>query len=230
MKHKTTTALKAIIAMCVVSTSAMAINAYSTSKDLEQAANTIEQLEQEIVDAQRIAANSNDIPTVTLAFTGSNAKKYGMDKLTEEQRNSLVDIYNRTAGTGYQLTLTAIAWRESMGASIPINLNDPSCGPFHNKVANVLKREDIDNTSFNRNKICAKLISDTDFAIKHAIMEIDHWDKKHKGNWRKMMASYNGGNRGNSKYGSEVAEIVNIVRQSNIHLVAMNMPIPHEQS
>lgn len=156
---------------------------------------------------QKLATNEGDERVV----------KHGLDKMSPEQLDRLVEIYAYADRVSeYGLTLTAIAWKESRGSRYPVNLDDPSCGPFHNKVSNVLAREKIEVTPFNKNVVCAKLMRDLPFAVKHANMELNVWRTKHRGNWRKMVESYNSGHGENKSYAEDIAEIVDILRTSNI--------------
>lgn len=193
-------------------------------KEMSVTLNTIQDNSTEImVDVGEI----NDAVRQELIFRDTAyAKKYGLNDLSEEKMDKILEIYDATAHTGHQLTLTAIAWKESRASSWPVNLNDPSCGPFHNKIVNVMQREKIEDTKFNRNLVCARLIHELAFAIKHAILEIEFWEKRHKGVWRKVVASYNGGHKGNREYAQEVAEILTAFRRSNIHRIALGLPEP----
>lgn len=160
---------------------------------------------------------NDQLYVLTLNKDDKRVAKYGLNQLTQEQVNRLVEIYAVASRVSeYPLTLVAISWQESRFNSLPVNLSDPSCGPFHNKVSNVLKREKIDDTSFKRNVVCAKLMDNLVFAIKHANIELSYWQMQHKGNWRKMMASYNGGHGGNEDYSENIAEILEVLRASNL--------------
>lgn len=141
--------------------------------------------------------------------------KHALDTMSERELDRLAKIYEKAADTDYGLTLVAIAWKESRASSWPVNLDDPSCGPFHSKVTNVIRREGMEDTPFIRNVVCGKLINNMDFAIKHALYEIAYWEKQHAGNWRKILAGYNGGHAGNPKYAQEIAEIYTTIRNSN---------------
>lgn len=155
--------------------------------------------------------------TLTLNDQDVRVAKYGFNSMSQDQVQRLVEIYAVASKVSeYPLTLAAISWQESRSNSYPVNLSDPSCGPFHNKVSNVLQREKIKDTPFERNKVCAKLMENLVFAIKHANIELSHWQMQHKGNWRKMMASYNGGHAGNDKYSQSITEILEILRASNL--------------
>lgn len=143
-------------------------------------------------------------------------KKHGLQNMEERQLQKLLTIYDKAKDTDYAMTLVSIAWKESRGSSWPVNLQDPSCGPFHNKVSNVIIREELEDSDLMRNIVCGRLINDLDFAIKHAILELDVWNRKHDGKWRNIIASYNGGHKGNKVYAEEVIEIYNTFRNSNL--------------
>lgn len=199
-------------------------NMVSQSKDLRSITNELNELKQATSDIQSDVTEIQTDLMPQLAFKiTERAKKLGMDTMTSEQKQLLTTVYTKTAGTGYQLTLTAIAWKESRGNIWPVNVNDPSCGVFHTKITNVMKRESIEDSAFRRNVVCAKLMDDLDFAIKHAMLELDFWDKKYRGDWRKIWASYNGGHSGNKTYGKEISEIISVLRQSNLHLIELGM-------
>lgn len=163
-----------------------------------------------------------DVEVLALVSQESFLKrKHSLSRVDQEQLDTLIDIYKRASHTDYALTLVSIAWQESRGSSWPVNLQDPSCGPFHNKVTNVMTREDIRDTPLNRNIVCGRLINDLDFAIKHAMLEIQVWERKHGSkNWRAILASYNGGHRGNPEYANNVAEIFRVFRSSNFIEIA----------
>lgn len=177
---------------------------YST--DLEQSQPDTSLVPADSID-QKLATNEGD----------ERVAKHGLDTMSPEQLDRLVEIYAYADRVSeYGLTLTAIAWKESRGSRYPVNLDDPSCGPFHTKVSNVLAREKIEVTPFNKNVVCAKLMRDLPFAVKHANMELNVWRTKHRGNWRKMVESYNSGHGKNKSYAEDIAEIVDILRTSNI--------------
>lgn len=184
----------------------------STVPTIYSAVDDVQTVQQELVAQvdsidQKLATNEGD----------ERVAKHGLDIMSSDQLDRLIEIYAYADRVSeYGLTLTAIAWKESRGSRYPVNLDDPSCGPFHTKVSNVLAREKIEVTSFNKNKVCARLMRDLPFAVKHANMELNVWRTKHKGNWRKMVESYNSGHGKNKSYAEDIAEIVDILRTSNI--------------
>lgn len=219
--------LKVWSLVTTVSLVIMSYQWYSISKSFTEIKETLTTIQDNSSEIMVDVGELNDTVKREISFRDTAyAKKYGMENMSEEKIQKILEIYDATANTGHQLTLTAIAWKESRASSWPVNLNDPSCGPFHNKIVNVMQREKIEDKPFNRNLVCARLIHELDFAIKHAVLELEFWDKKHKGNWRKIIASYNGGHKGNREYAQEVAEILTAFRRSNIHRISLGLPDP----
>lgn len=130
-----------------------------------------------------------------LASSESNSKMCNIN-FSPSQIEVLRKSYIVGKKFGYELTLPAIAWQESLAGEININLNDVSAGVFHNKLSNVLTRENLKDNLNNRNKIAHKLVTDYFFAVKHAIAELNFWRKTHGNeNWEKIWRSYNAGYR-----------------------------------
>ena len=121
--------------------------------------------------------------------------------LSDNQIETLFWVYKKAAPYDLSYTLTAIAWQESLGGYIPINLFDRpwgSCGLFHANLKSVVERHPELKlgrypSKFQLNKLCAELIHNKNFALKEAIKEIFYWKKIFKGNWIKIWAAYNAG-------------------------------------
>jgi hypothetical protein len=116
-----------------------------------------------------------------------------LQTMTDAQHATLRKAF--TYGEPYDLgyTLAAIAWQESHAGEVPVNISDPSFGPFHNRMDTVMKRVSLEDTSYNRNVIAAKLLNDFDFSAAMAVKELLFWRKVHHGRWRSMIRSYNAG-------------------------------------
>jgi hypothetical protein len=141
-----------------------------------------------------------------------------LHRMTDAQHQLLMRAiaYGAPYDLGY--TLAAIAWQESRVGSVPVNITDPSFGPFHGKMDTVMKRVTVTDTAYNRNVIAAKLLKDFDFAAAMAVKELLFWKKVHHGNWRKMVRSYNAGYNYRSKsaarYAQHIANKVNAIKRS----------------
>lgn len=96
-------------------------------------------------------------------------------------------------------TIRTIIKIESDDGKYLVNLNDPSCGITHININTYLKRHNIKNTSFNKNKSCQDLINNPRLAIANAIEELLFWKEYHcknictKEQYRNVIKSYNTG-------------------------------------
>lgn len=112
------------------------------------------------------------------------------DKLIEELANSY-DLSN---------TIKVLVSLESKNGLYLVNLQDPSCGITHININTYMKRHNLKNTNFNRNKACADLINSPKWAILNAIEELEFWKKIHCYNgicsaeqYKNVVKSYNAG-------------------------------------
>lgn len=96
-------------------------------------------------------------------------------------------------------TIRTIIKIESNDGEYLVNLSDPSCGITHININTYLRRHNILNTSFNRNKACQKLINNPKLAIANAIEELLFWKQYHckttcnKEQYKNVIKSYNAG-------------------------------------
>ena len=131
-------------------------------------------------------------------------KEFNKD-LTLKQQNLLINVYLRAKKYNLKYTLTAIAWKESNAGAIPVNVFDPSCGVFHNNLKVVGKS--VNNfipSKYNYNKLCNKLITDTEFSMDQAVRVIRYFQKYYHNNWMKIWGAYNGGFHPNKKYAKDI--------------------------
>lgn len=118
------------------------------------------------------------------------------------------------------LTLAAIAWKESSFGKEKSNPGDGKHGSYGShqilltSAAAHLRNQGIVNVNLKNSEqkdiMIHYLTKDEDVSIRFAIEELKYWQKKHKGNYRKMLASYNAGHAGLSspagaKYAKDVA-------------------------
>ena len=101
-----------------------------------------------------------------------------------------------------------------------INLDSKDFGIYQANIKTVINRQNVKDTSWNRNMFATKLISDFQFATKNAIDELVYWQKIHKNDWSKVWSSYNGGWKYNSKeakeYSQEIAAIIRELRKIDV--------------
>jgi len=125
------------------------------------------------------------------------------DNLTPKQLQVLKYVYNKAKAFGLEHTLVAIAWQESDFGKYTINLGDPSCGIFSIMPKYLIKRTDLRNNSWNRSRLCERLIADPDFSFSAALLEFKYWknywiSKKVARPWAHAVASYNQGFNANT--------------------------------
>ncbi len=149
-----------------------------------------------------------------------------LNNLSSKQIEVLKDAYNCGLNDDLSLTLIAIAWKESYLGLAVINPRDGkfgSFGAYHLLLQNVLLREGLRATYSNIYKTRNKILDDSEFSCKYALVELNFWHKKYKGNkgwYRKMIASYNAGHRGiRSKRGRRYADdIIKRVQTLKIYI------------
>lgn len=119
-------------------------------------------------------------------------------KLTPQQ----INILNYTIKKGKEhkvgYLLAAIAWKESNLGLWRTNLDDGKYGSFsiyHILLEYYLKKNDIQDTSWNRSRTAEKLMDDEDLATVYVIDLLTHWSKVHKTSITsdKVIKSYNAG-------------------------------------
>ena len=140
--------------------------------------------------------------STTIAFASDFAvvTSYNIDKLV----NSLAKSF------GLEKTIRTIIRIESNDGQYMVNLNDPSCGISHIHLKTYLKRHNIKDTPFNRNKHCQELINNPKLAIANAIEEILFWKSVHCSKsgcdivqYQNVVKSYNAGWNYSSKKANE---------------------------
>lgn len=109
-------------------------------------------------------------------------------------------ISNITKETGFIETIRTLIKIESNDGLYPINLQDPSCGLTHINLKSYMKRHEIKNTNFNRNKACADLVASPELAISNTLEELLFWKNVHCGRnkcdlkgYKNVIKSYNAG-------------------------------------
>lgn len=113
----------------------------------------------------------------------------------------------------FEQTIRTIIKIESNDGKYLVNLADPSCGLTHININTYLKRHNIKDTSFNRNKSCQDLINNPQLAIANALEELLFWKEQHcspygctKKEFQKVIKSYNAGWNYNSPKANEYLE------------------------
>lgn len=127
-----------------------------------------------------------------------SAEELVWSKLSEQQKQTARYIYK--IGSQYDLgaTLVAIAWQESRLGLYPVNMQDPSCGAFHQILPNYIRQHNLKDTPLTRNIVCGNLINNLDLATLQAVEVLLFFKKYHTTRknypvYPNMVKSYNAG-------------------------------------
>lgn len=142
---------------------------------------------------------------LTLGF--SSTYRDELKRLTVDQKQVL--LFSLKAGKEKDLgiTLAAIAWKESsfgVNRSTPTDGKFGSFGSYHvllSTAANHIKNMDLPFTYNHKSKTHRNLLRFVltyvdRIGAKLALAELEYWNTRHKGDYTKMIASYNAGNAG----------------------------------
>jgi hypothetical protein len=142
------------------------------------------------------------------------ASDFDINNLTPNEIETLKEIKRQGQQHGLSYSLMAIAIKESSLGKYLVNVDTKDYGLYQAHLKTVIDRQNVKDTSWNRNKFAMKLISDFKFATKNAIEELAYWQKIHKNDWTKVWSSYNGGWKYNSKAAREYSQdIASIIRE-----------------
>ena len=148
------------------------------------------------------------------------ASDFDIKNLTPQEIQTLKEIKEHGKEHGLSYSLMAIAIKESGLGKYLVNVDTKDYGIYQANIKTVISRENAKDTSWNRNVLAMKLISDFQFATKNAIDELSYWQKVHNNDWTKVWSSYNAGWRYDSneakKYSKDIALIIRELRKVNV--------------
>ncbi|MGL4523061.1 MAG: hypothetical protein ACRCWQ_10960 [Bacilli bacterium] len=121
-------------------------------------------------------------------------------RFDQEQIKTLRAAYFEGADRGYGWVLAAIAWQESSAGKNKVNFAGPAYGVYHNLLSSVARRHGITKPE-DKVKLSYRLVTEDDYAAQQAMLELDYWMGRHKGNLNKAIASYYAGNNWSSTAG-----------------------------
>ncbi len=158
---------------------------------------------------------------ITILFISNVfASDFNIKNLTPEEITTLKEIKEHGKEHGLSYSLMAIAIKESSLGKYLVNVDTKDYGIYQANIKTVISRENAKDTSWNRNVLAMKLISDFQFATKNAIDELSYWQKVHNNDWTKVWSSYNAGWRYDSneakKYSKDIALIIRELRKVNV--------------
>lgn len=153
------------------------------------------------------------IVTLFLFFSFTlHATNFKANDLTFQDVQLLKQI--KEYGQKYDLaySLMAIAIKESSLGRYQVNVDSYDYGLYQANINTVVKRHEVTNNTFNRNKLAMLLIKDFKFATSNAIAELMFWKSVHGENWLRIWASYNAGFNYDSsraiKYSNDIKAII----------------------
>ena len=148
------------------------------------------------------------------------ASDFDIKNLTPQELNTLKEIKEHGKKNGLSYSLMAIAIKESGLGKYLVNVDTKDYGIYQANIKTVISRENAQDTSWNRNVLAMKLITDFQFATKNAIDELTYWQKVHNNDWTKVWSSYNGGWKYNSdaarQYSKDIASIIRELKKVEV--------------
>ena len=148
------------------------------------------------------------------------ASDFDIKNLTPQELNTLKEIKEHGKKNGLSYSLMAIAIKESGLGKYLVNVDTKDYGIYQANIKTVINRENAQDTSWNRNVLAMKLITDFQFATKNAIDELTYWQKVHNNDWTKVWSSYNGGWKYNSdaarQYSKDIASIIRELKKVDV--------------
>jgi len=100
------------------------------------------------------------------------ASDFDIKNLTPQEINTLKEIKEHGKKNGLSYSLMAIAIKESGLGKYLVNVDTKDYGIYQANIRTVISRENAQDTSWNRNVLAMKLITDFQFATKNAIDEL----------------------------------------------------------
>lgn len=123
-------------------------------------------------------------------------KTYDCDflkELTPSQVKVIEYSYSRGQELDLGYTLAAISLVESRAGAERVNWSDPSFGAYHIYIHTAVKRLDITD-KIQQVHLANQLTVDDELGATLALNELSYWNERWKGDWQKMVKSYNAGN------------------------------------
>jgi len=126
--------------------------------------------------------------------------------LTSKDIIILKKISSLTDNINMKYTLMALAIKESSVGRYMRNDKTNDYGLFQANIKTVISRQKVKDTKENRAYFANRLINDVAFSTANAIIELQYWQKVHKGSWFKTWSSYNTGWKYKSNTGIKYAK------------------------
>ncbi len=149
---------------------------------------------------------------------------YGNDcsewnSLSAEQQYRLEYAYNYGKPYDKQWTMASLALHESNGGRYRINIKSKDFGLFQINEKNIFNILGV-TSYWKKQEMITKVVMDDALGAYLALDVLQHFEKVHKGNWKKMIMSYNIGNKKDYKslkkgvdYYNKVVHHMNILKR-----------------
>lgn len=163
----------------------------------------------------------------SLLFSATSSAKECI--FNQDQIKLLKYSYERGKEHDLQWTLAAITWQESGAGRALKNPTSHAYGPYGNLLRTVESRlrdpkfvETLPRIPLTRDAIINLLKHDWEFSSQMAIVELQNWERVHKGNRQKAIASYFGGYTPNTpaakRYLSQVNSKISYLKNSECQI------------
>ena len=116
------------------------------------------------------------------------------ESLSAEQKYRLEYAY--TYGKPYDLgwTMGSLAWQESHAGKYKININSKDYGLFQINEKTIMNILGV-TSYWKKQEIITKVVMDDALSAYLALDVLQHFQRVHNGDWKKMVMSYNIGNQ-----------------------------------
>jgi len=116
------------------------------------------------------------------------------DKLSEEQQYRLEYAYNYGKPYNMGWTMSSLAWQESQGGLYRVNIKSHDFGLFQINKTTIYNILGV-TSYWKKQEIITKVVMDDALGAYLALDVLQHFERVHKGDWKKMVMSYNIGNK-----------------------------------
>jgi hypothetical protein len=139
-----------------------------------------------------ISTNTFAKETIVKETLANNCNRW--DKLTGEQQYRLQYSYTYGKQHDLQWTLAAINLAESNGGVYKVNPETGDYGLHQINITNAMNMLQIGGY-WDKMSLITRLVVDDEFNAYMAVQTLEGFKRQHKGDYRKMVMSYNQGNK-----------------------------------
>lgn len=111
-----------------------------------------------------------------------------------------------------QLTMVAIAWKESNLGLYKIRLGKDTSDMSYGVMHTVAKWKTKDKTSFERGMWAQKMVESDEYSLGVGLEDLLYWQERSDGDWLETVGRYNGGNVPNTQYAKDISSLVSALK------------------